>query len=39
VFVRGVRLVDVHHHSPLEVGEGGATSSRRWNVLRRRALA
>ena len=22
MFVRGVRLVDVHHHGPLEVGDG-----------------
>jgi hypothetical protein len=34
------RLVDVHHHGPLEVGAGApATASRRWNVARRRAVA
>jgi hypothetical protein len=37
VFVRGVRLVDVHHHGPLEVGDGAGycvqTLAGQWRKL------
>jgi hypothetical protein len=33
------RLVDVHHHGPLEVRHRAGTAFRRWNVSRHRAVA